>query len=88
MAPETLCSGWLCDHAAFVIAECGILEGWPVALGFALEGFADGSRRRTNSVGGASSVSDDLSELNAAHDSIGLHWHFVSCLGFHAGALL
>merc|ERR1711953_878082 len=53
-----------------------------------MEGSADGSCRGTCSVGGASSISDDLSELDAAHDSIGLHRHFVSCLGLHASALL
>merc|ERR1712062_147255 len=54
----------------------------------AMEGSADGSCCSTCSVGGASRISDDLSELDAAHDSISLHRHLVSCLGLHASALL
>merc|ERR1711953_1280185 len=88
MGPEAICSSWFRDYAASVVAECRILEGWTFAFGIAMEGSADGSCCSTCSVGGASSVSDDLSELNAAHDSIGLHGHPVSCLGLHASAVL
>jgi len=88
MAPEAICSSWFRDYAPSVVAECRILEGWTFTSRVAMEGSADGSCCSTRSVGGASSISDDLSELDAAHDSIGLHRHPVSCLGIHASALL
>jgi len=88
MAPEAICSSWLRDYAPSVVAECRILKGWTLTSRVAMEGSADGSCCSTRSVGGASSISDDLSELDATHDCISLHGPLVSCLGLHASALL